>query len=191
MNWNSIVTFIASRIASAAARVLSPRRILTALGIMVGLAGCAEDGPDPCCINPAPDYDLDDDGFDSDATNGGGDCDDNDSKIYPGAEEVCDDAIDQDCDGFDLTWDEDNRACETPVKVRDLDDDGFDAPLDCDDSSPGVYPGAPENACPDGADQDCDGTDGDPTVDCGDAGMMDASMMDAGMMDAGENSDAG
>jgi len=31
-----------------------------------------------------------------------GDCDDTDDSIYPGAEEVCGDGIDQDCDGEDL-----------------------------------------------------------------------------------------
>lgn len=30
-----------------------------------------------------------------------GDCDDNDASVYPGAEEVCGDGIDQDCDGED------------------------------------------------------------------------------------------
>ena len=31
-----------------------------------------------------------------------GDCDDTDSDAFPGAAEVCDDTIDQDCDGFDI-----------------------------------------------------------------------------------------
>jgi hypothetical protein len=33
-----------------------------------------------------------------------GDLDDGDNTIYPGAEEICGDGIDQDCDGFDLAF---------------------------------------------------------------------------------------
>jgi hypothetical protein len=38
--------------------------------------------------------DLDDDGYNVDE-----DCDDLDPEVYPGAIEICDDAIDNDCDG--------------------------------------------------------------------------------------------
>ena len=43
--------------------------------------------------------DVDGDGF----TTADGDCDDNDSTIFPGATEILDDDIDQDCDGTDAT----------------------------------------------------------------------------------------
>ena len=39
--------------------------------------------------------DLDGDGFDADG------CDDEDASVYPGAPEIPNDAIDQDCDGSD------------------------------------------------------------------------------------------
>ena len=93
------------------------------------------------------DADADGDGFD-DVAAGGADCDDTDPTIFPGAPEVADDGIDQDCDGSDLT--------------ADADGDGFDSiaagGTDCDDTDPTIFPGAPEVA-DDGIDQDCDGSD--------------------------------
>ena len=78
---------------------------------------------------------------------GGGDCDAAEPSTYPGADEICGDGIDNDCDG---QTDED----------FDLDQDGFticDEPVaDCDDADPETYPGAPE-LC-DGMDNDCNGT---------------------------------
>jgi alpha-tubulin suppressor-like RCC1 family protein len=44
-----------------------------------------------------PYVDGDGDGF----TENQGDCDDNDNLIYPGAQEICGDNIDQDCDESD------------------------------------------------------------------------------------------
>ena len=87
---------------------------------------------------PAEACDNDADGFDCDA-----DCNDNNADVYPGAEEVPYDGIDQDCDGQDL---------------RDVDGDGHEVGLDCDDEDPSVYPGADE-VPKDGVDQDCDGHD--------------------------------
>ncbi|MEW5849789.1 MAG: MopE-related protein [Myxococcota bacterium] len=94
--------------------------------------------------------DVDRDGF-GDAVCGGGDCDDGDARIFPGAPDPCGDTIDQDCDGVDL-------ACP----CQDVDRDGFGELAcgggDCDDNNAQRFPGAPE-VCGDNVDQDCDGQD--------------------------------
>jgi len=95
------------------------------------------------------------------------DCDDTQSTVYPGAVEVPDDGIDQDCDGLD------NVTC-----YADTDGDGFGDVADpgvvvagscgpgfagnntdCNDADNTIYPGAAE-VVDDGIDQDCDGFDG-------------------------------
>ncbi|MDP2305363.1 MAG: MopE-related protein [Pseudomonadota bacterium] len=95
------------------------------------------------------------------------DCDDTDSRTFPGATEVCD-GEDDDCDG---TVDEDDAA-DAPTWYVDADGDGFGGPTttracvqptgtystsdDCDDGDSGVSPGSTERC--DGEDDDCDGT---------------------------------
>ncbi len=118
------------------------------------------DGTDICdpILNEAPD--ADGDGYDVRF-----DCNDDDPTIHPGAEEdVCPDGIDQDCDGEDGFFGLCNAA-------PDADGDGYSEFEDCDDSDPTVHPGADEDICPDGVDQNCDGFDGDPDVICN--GMAD------------------
>jgi hypothetical protein len=69
------------------------------------------------------------------------DCAPDDASVYPGAEEVPYDGLDNDCDPT------------TPDD--DLDGDGYVAAADCDDGNAAVSPAAAE-IC-DGVDNDCDG----------------------------------
>ena len=123
-------------------------------------------------------YDLDDDGAGGeevlsciqpqDTVMFGGDCDDEDSSVFPGNEEVCD-GLDNDCD--ELIDDEDDSIVAETSWYPDEDGDGFgnDALAgywcspppslilnggDCDDENPDIHPDAIE-VC-DEVDNDCD-----------------------------------
>ncbi|MBW2701253.1 MAG: trypsin-like serine protease [Deltaproteobacteria bacterium] len=98
--------------------------------------------------------DNDSDGYCSDA-----DCNDNNGDVNPGAGEICDDNIDNDCDG---ATDENCGTC------TDADDDGVCASNgDCNDNDATVYPGAPE-ICGDNIDNDCDGETDESCATCTD-----------------------
>ena len=76
----------------------------------------------------------------------GGDCDDSEATVHPGAPEECD-GLDNDCDAA------------LPADESDADLDGHMLCTgDCDDAAPDVYPHATEVPL-DGTDQDCDGAD--------------------------------
>ncbi|MFM9056211.1 MAG: MopE-related protein, partial [Bacteroidota bacterium] len=120
------------------------------------------------CQNPGPGYaSLD------------GDCNDNNAAINPGATEVCDGGVDNDCDG--LADDNDPSTSGIITWYADSDNDGFGSGsssvlacnqpsgysidnADCDDSNAAVNPDAAE-VC-NGIDDDCDGDldDNDPSV---------------------------
>lgn len=118
----------------------------------IDISGCT-DGDIPC--------DNDGDNYYGIINTGcGTDCDDNNSAIYPDAQELCGDNgngnnIDEDCDRF----------IDEGCIPDDLDRDGFAdisrGGQDCNDCDPGINPGINERTglCSDNIDQNCDDTD--------------------------------
>ena len=70
------------------------------------------------------------------------DCDDANAGVHPGAAEVFDNGVDENCDGRDNP-------------NLDVDHDGFARPLDCDDGNAAIRPNAPE-VRGNGTDENCD-----------------------------------
>ena len=90
--------------------------------------------------------DADGDGHDKQGVPGSKapyDCNDGDRAINPGAAEMPDNDVDENCDGV-------------KAQTTDKDHDGFSPPEDCNEGNPGVYPAAQE--VPDNdVDENCDG----------------------------------
>ena len=82
----------------------------------------------------------------------GGDCDDTDADVHPGAPETdCTSTTDFNCDGS--------------VGYSDADADGYSACQDCDDASAAAHPGGIEICDAADVDEDCDGTADDADSD--------------------------
>jgi len=86
----------------------------------------------PGMANPECCEDADGDAY-WDAACGGDDCDDADDGAFPGAEEVCDDGVDNDCDGLMDTDDEED--CPSGDDDSAGDDDTSDDDTGDDDTS--------------------------------------------------------
>lgn len=119
-------------------------------------SGTADDGP--MCEGGDVCVDEDNDGYGNgpDCPKEGEDCDDSDADINPGADEVCGNDVDENCD---------DEAPECEANCTDEDGDGYGAEgatdgcdkdaVDCDDADADINPGADE-VCGDDTDNDCD-----------------------------------
>ena len=113
----------------------------------------------PTVIN-STDVDCDDN-FEASVS---GDCSDSNPNVYPGAPEVVNNGVDENCNGVESCYrdmDTDNWGVNVVQDSSDLDcADANEAPVtgDCNDGNPNVFPGAPE-VVNNGTDEDCDGVE--------------------------------
>jgi hypothetical protein len=127
--------------------------------------------PAPPTSCPALCPDVDDDGYGSPGSalcpaGSTTDCNDLDTRVHPGAAEICD-GLDDNCDGV------------IPSVEADADNDGWRVcGGDCDDADPWTYPDAPE--ANDGRDNQCPGSLGFGAIDeiSGSAGFSSATRPD-------------
>ena len=100
----------------------------------------ARNGPLSVQVQFSEDTDLDNDGVQRDQ-----DCNDNDPAVHPGALEIPNNEVDENCDGT-LAYDRDGDSYLAPPSGGD-----------CNDTDPATHPGATE-ILSDGIDQNCDRT---------------------------------
>jgi len=95
------------------------------------------------------------------------DCNDADATVNPGAEEICDDSVDNDCDA------QIDEGCD--AACPDADGDSFmDATCggtDCNDLDATINPSASE-VCGNGIDENCNGANDDTCLSCPDGGVL-------------------
>ncbi len=103
-------------------------------------------------LRGAPIVDGDGDGYPSTEA-GGGDCDDDDPNVNPGAEDEWYDGDDSNCDGAD-EYDQDGDGFQTYL----YNDEPSAMGGDCQDANPDMHPGAVD-VWYDGIDSNCDGVD--------------------------------
>jgi hypothetical protein len=129
------------------------RRFIFLLSAVLG--GCPLIGNQP--------LDLDGDGFNETV-----DCNDNDPTIHPDQEEPCIcDNIDQNCNGEPQDF-----LCDIACPpIEDLDGDGFDSTVDCNDNDATIHPDQEEPCACDSIDHNCNGSITDLPCDiaCNDA----------------------
>ncbi len=140
----------------------------------------------PVRIRVVPDCDEDGDGYSCLDSAAQTDCDDTEASLNPGAADVPDDGVDQDCNGVDATLcfvDGDADGFGTTDTVIEYDDNDCDdlgqsdVDTDCDDEDAGVFPGADEEC--DLVDSDCDGDLVDGAADLDSDGVPDCADDDA------------
>ena len=87
------------------------KKLWSALGIvtasLMGGPGCGE--------QPVPEYGVPVEDGDGDGYYPDGDCDDSDPDVHPDADEICDDGVDNDCDGATDGADVDCEAPQRPL----------------------------------------------------------------------------
>lgn len=125
------------------------------------------DGSDSACTKASFyigrfNEDRDRDGKDTTWSYGKGDCDDTNAAVHPGATEILDNLIDDDCDGYADNKTPGSKPSEADSTEgndysADNDGDGYSrAQGDCNDTDPNIHPGAAE-VCNNGLDEDCSG----------------------------------
>jgi hypothetical protein len=118
------------------------------------------DASDPGAVGCDADCtDMDFDGYSIEGGSCGPiDCDDNNTDVNPGAIEICNDGIDNNCNG--LTDTADMNAVDCTLDCTDSDHDGYAieggscGAIDCDDNNVEINPGVME-ICDDGVDNNC------------------------------------